>query len=85
MNQTVETELQRALAAYREQESEVEHQATTIAELRRQMSEINAEIDATKIALANVPNPPELTTYQFVLNHGFRAFQQISCNGKSSS
>jgi hypothetical protein len=26
-----------------------------------------------------------LTTYQFVLNHGFRAFQQISCNGKSSS
>jgi chromosome segregation ATPase len=60
MNQTVETELQRALAAYREQESEVERQATTIAELRRQMSEINAEIDATKIALANVPNPPEL-------------------------
>ncbi|MDS4069515.1 MAG: hypothetical protein RKO24_07830 [Candidatus Competibacter sp.] len=59
MNQTVETELQRALAAYREQESEVERHAATIAEFRRQTSEIDAEIDANKIALANAPTPPE--------------------------
>ncbi len=26
-----------------------------------------------------------LTTYQFVPNHGIRAFQQISSNGKSNS
>jgi hypothetical protein len=28
---------------------------------------------------------PDLTTYQFVYNHGIRAFQQTSYNGKSST
>lgn len=60
MNQTVETELQRVLAAYREQAGEVERQAATIAELRRQMSEFDAEIAAAKTALATAPHPPVL-------------------------
>lgn len=60
MNQTIETELQAALAAYRAQASEMERQTAMIAELRRQMSGIDAEIDAAKTALATAPTPPEL-------------------------
>ena len=60
MNQTVKTELQRVLVAYREQAGEVERQVATIAELRRQMSEIDAEIAAAKTALATAPNPHAL-------------------------
>ncbi|MFO1372283.1 MAG: hypothetical protein U1F42_07775 [Candidatus Competibacteraceae bacterium] len=60
MKQMVETALQKALAAYREQESKVEHQATTITELRRQIGEIDTEIDTAKTALATAPRPPEL-------------------------
>jgi len=40
--------------------------------------------DIEKIAVASEPVWRDLTTYQFVPNHGFRASQQISCNGKSS-
>lgn len=59
MNQTAETELQGSLAAYRERENEMERRAALIAEFRRQMSEIDAEIDAVKTALATAPNPLE--------------------------
>ena len=60
MKQTVETELQRVLAAYREQESEIERHATAIAELRHQMTEMDTKIAAVKTALDTASNPPEL-------------------------
>ena len=60
MNQTIETELQTTRTTYREQESEMKRQTAMIAELRRQMSGIDAEIDAAKTALATAPTPPEL-------------------------
>jgi chromosome segregation ATPase len=60
MKKTIETELQRVLAAYRAQEGEVERQAATNAEFRRQIGEVDAEIDTVKTALATAPNPPEL-------------------------
>jgi chromosome segregation ATPase len=59
MNQTVETELQRVLAAYRAQERVVENQAAVMAELRGQMRQIDAEIDTAKAELA-MPGSSEL-------------------------
>ena len=60
MNQTIKTELQRVLEAYREQAGEVERQEAVIAELRQQMSEIDAEIETAKTALTTAPHPPVL-------------------------
>lgn len=60
MNQTIKTELQRVLEVYREQAGEVEQQVATIAELRQQMSEIDAEIETAKTALTTAPHPPVL-------------------------
>ena len=60
MNQRVETELQKILAAYREQAGEIERQVAAIAELRQRMSAIDAEIETAKTALTTAPHPPVL-------------------------
>lgn len=60
MNQAVETELQKARAAYRAQESEIESQVALIAKFRQQLSGIDAEIETVKAVLATPSNLREI-------------------------
>lgn len=60
MTQMVETELQKALAAYRAQAGAATAQEATIAEFRHRIGEIEARIESVKSVLATAANLPEL-------------------------